>query len=116
LLHRHPEDPTVALLYARHLLRTHAVDEAAALLATPLASPVADALRGELARQHGDFEGATTALGRALGPELGLDAGWVCGVCGAAATRWEVRCSHCRRWNALAATTRAVLGAQDSSR
>ena len=115
LVRRHPGNPTVALLYARHLLRTHALDEAAALLATPLASPVAEALRGELARQHGDYEAAATALGRALGPELGLDPGWTCGVCGAAATHWEVRCSHCRRWNTLAATTRAMLGAQDSS-
>jgi len=116
LRYRHPADETLRLLFARHLLRTHAATEAAELLESPLASPVAEALRGELARQQGDFERGAALLAHALGPGLGLDAGWTCVGCGADAPSWAVRCRQCQRWNALAATTRPALGAQDSPR
>jgi lipopolysaccharide biosynthesis regulator YciM/uncharacterized integral membrane protein len=110
LRHRHPDDPTLVLLFARHLLRTHALDEARALLETPVASPVAEVLRGELARQQGNFELAAATLARALGPELGLTAGWRCTACDAEAPSWGVRCGRCQRWNALAATARPSFG------
>jgi len=116
LRRRHPDDATLVLLFARHLLRTHLTDEAGALLETPAASPVAEALRGELARQQGHFERAAAALVHALGPGLGLEAGWTCAACGSDTPSWSVRCGRCQRWNALAATARPGLGAgQDSS-
>ncbi|HWP66721.1 MAG TPA: hypothetical protein VNO26_12485, partial [Candidatus Limnocylindria bacterium] len=64
--------------------------------------------------QQGDFPRAAAALAHALGPGLGLAAGWTCRACGAEAARWDVRCTRCRRWNALAATARLTLEAQDS--
>jgi len=112
LRRRHPDDPTLGLLFARHLLRMHALDEARALLETPVASPVAEVLRGELARQRGSFEEAAVALVHALGPDLGLTASWRCAACDAEAPSWSVRCGRCQRWNALAAAARPSLGAQ----
>jgi tetratricopeptide (TPR) repeat protein len=117
---RHPEDRTLHLLFVRHLLRIHATDEAAALLDSSLdatlGSPVAEALRGEVARRQGDFDRAAAALAHALGPGLGLGGAWTCVACGTDAPAWAVRCGRCRRWNALQSTARPGLEPQDSLR
>ena len=56
LLPRHPAEPAVALRLARHLIARGELDEAARVLdgAPEAAAPLADGLRGELARARGD--------------------------------------------------------------
>jgi len=108
LVRRHPQDQTLRLLFARHLLRTGAVAEAGGVLEASLDGPAADALRGELARLQGDFERAAGVFARAVAPTFGLDLAWRCAACGDATGTWQARCPRCRRWNTLATSSRLI--------
>jgi predicted Zn-dependent protease len=115
LRYRHPGDIALRLVFARHLLRTGALDDAAALLEEPVATPQAEALRGEVARRRGDFEGAAASLAHALGPGLGLATRWQCATCATPAGAWAPRCGACRRWNTLTAVAAGPGAPVDSS-
>jgi len=108
LVRRHPDDPTLRLLFARHLLRVHAPAEADGVLGAA-DSPAAHALRAERARQQGDFERAASEFAGALAPGFGLTLGWRCTACAHDEPAWRARCTHCSRWNTLAPASSGLI-------
>jgi tetratricopeptide (TPR) repeat protein len=105
LLRRRPDEPGVALRLVRVLIGRNELDEAERTLngLPDAAAPLADALRGELARARGDARAAADAFARAVGPGLGLVEPWRCHECGASTARWVARCATCGRWDSLRA-------------
>ncbi len=102
----HPEDATLALMYARHLLSVSALDDAAAVLDTLPANapaPLVAALRGTLLRRRGEDGPAASAFAEAVGPGLGLTTGLRCVACGHDVADYTGRCPGCMQWNTVVA-------------
>ncbi len=114
LLHRDPGNPTLRLLFARHLIARERLDEAAAVLravAEPAASAaVTQALWGELYRRQGQHDQASAAFANATGASFDA-AAFRCDGCGRATAMWEGYCSTCRRWDTARAAAETVVAA-----
>ena len=104
---RHPENASVALLFARHLIAQRRLDEAeAALNALPASAAgnrLVHVLWGEVHRARGNASLAAETYARAFGPELGLTVPFRCAACRRQAAAWSGYCEECRQWGTLEA-------------
>jgi len=102
LRRRHPDDGSLLLFLARHLILRGALDEATEVLSAlpaPVAGdPLAHALWGELHRRRGEHHIAADTFVRAYGTDLAVVTPFRCRVCRRATDRWAGYCRECRHW------------------
>jgi predicted Zn-dependent protease len=102
LRHLYPDEPGIALLFARHLILTGDLQGASTLLESlpPKLTddPRAHALWAEVHRRRGNHDVAANSYALACGPDLGVVGTFHCTVCNAPAKEWQDYCAACRQW------------------